>query len=207
MTYPYFGTRASNFREGLRPPAWKLDIRSETALQLEQGSIQVGVAREVAPLLMQLGANPDAVIRAAGLDLAMLTDPNAIISLGAFCDLIIRSGACTGCPHFGLLLGQRVSLSSLGLIGSIMLRSETFGDALRSLIRHVEMHCIGATTALTAKVGTAVWNCVVESPALIALTRSPMPPPRRAPTCCEPCAAQIGAPQRCSYRGRCQLTS
>ena len=114
--------------------------------------------------MRDLGADPAPVIRAAGLDPAMLTDPNAIIPLGAFCELIARSGACTGCPHFGLLLGQRVRLSSLGLIGSLLLHSETVGDALRSLIRHVEMHCVGATTALTAKDGTAVWNCVVYEP-------------------------------------------
>ncbi|GEP06793.1 AraC family transcriptional regulator [Methylobacterium oxalidis] len=166
MTYPYSETHTSNFPDGLRPPAWRLDLRFETALQSEQGSIQLGVAREVAPLLRHLGADPDPVIRAAGLDLAMLTDPDAIIPLGAFCELIIRSGACTGCPHFGLLLGQRVRLSSLGLVGSLMLNCETVGDALRTLVRHVDMHCVGATTALIVKEGTAVWNCVVYEPGI-----------------------------------------
>lgn len=162
--HSHTAVHAVAFPVGLRLPPWGLGITPETVPQAALSSIQSGVAREVAPLLRHLGADPDAVIRAAGLDPAMLTDPNAIISLGAFCKLIARSGASTGCPHFGLLLGNRVRISSLGLIGCLMLHSETVGDALRSLIRHVEMHCIGATTALTCKGDTAVWNCAVYEP-------------------------------------------
>ncbi|MGY2050690.1 AraC family transcriptional regulator [Methylobacterium sp. JK268] len=131
---------------------------------MEPGSIPSGVAREIAPLLRHLGADFERVIRTAGLDPAMLTDPNATIPLRAFCEMIGRSGACTGCAHFGLLLGQRVRVASLGLVGSLMLHSETVGAALRGLIRHVEMHCVGATTTLVARGGTAVWSCVIYEP-------------------------------------------
>ncbi|WP_162560730.1 AraC family transcriptional regulator [Methylobacterium durans] len=162
--HPCFATHAAIVPDGLHPPAWRIGIGATDPLHDASGSIQAALAQEAASLLRHLGADPDPVIRAAGLDPVMLTDPNAIIPLAAFCELIARSGACTGCPHFGLLLGRRVRLSSLGLIGSLMLQSETVGDALRSLIRHVEMHCVGATTALTAKDGTAVWNCVVYEP-------------------------------------------
>ena len=155
---------ASTVPEGLKAPGSGWDIQSIDPPRPPSGSILPGVAGEIASVLRELGADPAPVFRAAGLDPAMSTDPNAIIPLGAFCALIARSGACTGCPHFGLLLGQRVQLPALGLVGSLMLHSETVGDALRSLIRHVEMQCMGATTALTANDGTAVWSCVVYEP-------------------------------------------
>lgn len=154
----------STVPEGLKAPGSGWDIQSIDPPRPPSGSILPGVAGEIASVLRELGADPAPVFRAAGLDPAMSTDPNAIIPLGAFCALIARSGACTGCPHFGLLLGQRVQLPALGLVGSLMLHSETVGDALRSLIRHVEMQCMGATTALTANDGTAVWSCVVYEP-------------------------------------------
>ena len=128
------------------------------------GSIQSGVAREIAPLLRELGANAALVIQAAGLRPACLGDPEAVIPLAAFCDLISRAGVHTGCPHFGLLLGHRVKVSALGLIGPLMLHSERVGDALRHLIRHVEIHGMGATTTLTTKGDAALWTCVVYEP-------------------------------------------
>ncbi|WP_244937375.1 AraC family transcriptional regulator [Methylobacterium crusticola] len=42
----------------------------------------------------------------------------------------------TRCSHFGLLVGQRATLASLGVIGALMRNSETVGDALRALVRH-----------------------------------------------------------------------
>ncbi|KQQ13507.1 DNA-binding domain-containing protein, AraC-type [Methylorubrum extorquens] len=161
---PYSVTHTSTLRRRDCLPARDLGLHPTSLPDGTSGSIQSALAQEDAHLLRDLGADPTPPIQATGLGPAMLADPNAILPLGAFCELIARTGACTGCPHFGLLLGERVRLTSLGLIGSLLLHSETVGDALRSLIRHAEMHCVGATTALTAKDGTAVWNCVVYEP-------------------------------------------
>jgi AraC-like DNA-binding protein len=175
-SHPRSATPAPTGPDGLCPPVWGLGLQPqgehapevsllpEAPQQSGQDSFQLGVARAFAPLLEDLGADPDRVIRIAGLDPALLTDPNAVLSLGAFCALIARSGACTGCPHFGLLLGQRIQLPALGLVGGLMRHSETVGHALHSLIRHVETHSVGATTALNAQDGTAVWNCAVYEP-------------------------------------------
>ena len=56
-------------------------------------------------------------------------------ALGRLCALGV---ARTQCPHFGLLVGRRATILSLGLVGRLMLHSETFGDALRGLVANLE---------------------------------------------------------------------
>ena len=115
------------------PPAL---LTATPALSLPTGYTHLGVAKEIVPTLRDFGLDPDPIIKAAGLDPRLFEDGTSVIPHRALGRLCALSVARTQCRHFGLLVGQRATILSLGLVGRLMLHSETFGDALRSLVAH-----------------------------------------------------------------------
>src|SRR6185436_11562163 len=94
---------------------------------LPAGYVQLGVAKEIAPTLRAFGLDPDPIIKAAGLDPHLFEDGANLVphrALGRLCGLSV---AHTQCRHFGLLVGRRATILSLGLVGRLMLHSETLG--------------------------------------------------------------------------------
>ena len=101
---------------------------------LPPGFIQVGAAKEIALTLRDLGVDPEPVIRKAGLDPRVLDDEANVIPHASLGRLLTLSVARTNCPHFGLLVGRRSTILSLGMVGRLMLHSETLGHALQGLV-------------------------------------------------------------------------
>ena len=94
----------------------------------------------------ELGADPARVLARAGLAADALDDPDRFITASALGRLLQEGVQQTGCPHFGLLLGQRARLAHRGLLGELMRHSATVGDALRMLAKHQRLSSrIGAT--------------------------------------------------------------
>ena len=138
-----------------------------------KGVIRIGVAREVGSLLREFGADPGEVIRHAGLDPELFDDENNVIPYAALGRVLTACVAHTHCPHFGLLVGQRGTLSSLGPIGGLLQHSPTVGDALSALVRHLHLHDSGGAPTLSAygdvvTLGYAIYEPGVESPEQIA---------------------------------------
>jgi hypothetical protein len=84
----------------------------------------------------------------ANLDLELFDNPDNVISYAARNHLVELCVARTGCGHFGLLVGQRAGLPSMGLIGYLVLHSPDVGAALRSLVNFFHLHVQGAAVAL-----------------------------------------------------------
>src|SRR5690349_3042663 len=122
---------------------------------LPTGYIHLGVAREIAPTLRTFGIDPGPVIREAGLDPSLFEDGANIIPFAALGRLLTLSVARTKCAHFGLLVGQRATILSLGLVGRLMQHSETVGDAMRGLVSNLSIQNRGAVPLLSVKGETA----------------------------------------------------
>jgi AraC-like DNA-binding protein len=116
---------------------------------LPPGYIHLGVAKEIVPTLRDFGMAPDAVIREAGLDPALFEDGASIIPHAALGRLLTLCVARTQCPHFGLLVGQRATILSLGMVGRLMQHSDTVGDAIRALVANLSIQNRGAVPSLT----------------------------------------------------------
>ena len=71
-------------------------------------------------LLSEFGVDPIAVLEKAGLDERSLADPDGWMSFDTAGRLLNECIAATGCPHFGLLLGQRFSPATLGVVFQLM---------------------------------------------------------------------------------------
>jgi len=76
-------------------------------------------------VLAELGTSPERIIAEAGLDPRLFDDGNNLISFRALSHLLALCVERTNCPHFGLLVGQKATLSSLGLVGLLMRHAET----------------------------------------------------------------------------------
>src|SRR5215207_5574051 len=108
------------------------------------GDIRLGVATGIWTVLGDLGADPDQVIVESGVDPGIFDDSANLISHAVLGRLYQHCAERTNCPHFGLLVGQKASLSSLGLVGMLMKSSDTLGEALRVLEAHLRIINRGA---------------------------------------------------------------
>jgi AraC-like DNA-binding protein len=91
-------------------------------------------------MLRELGADRESIGRAAGLRSEILADPENLIPFQALDRLLHECVAQTCCEHFGLLVGQRSSASSWGLIGLLAEHSPDIRTALENLVRHFHIH-------------------------------------------------------------------
>ena len=119
-------------------------------------------------LLRTMGVAPEALLAEAGLDLKLFQDGDSTISYAARGRLLGLCAARTRCGHFGLLVGQRAGLSSLGLVGFLVQHSPDVGTALRSLVRYLHLHVRGAVPTLavqgdSASVGYAIYQPGLEA--------------------------------------------
>ncbi|MGO4525192.1 AraC family transcriptional regulator [Microvirga sp. 2MCAF35] len=135
-----------------------------SARTLLPGHIHLGVAKEIVPTLSAFGIDPDPVIRVAGLDPRLFEDGANIIPHAALGRLLTLCVARTHCPHFGLLVGQRATILSLGLVGRLMQHSETVGDALNALVSNLSIQNRGSVPSLTICGETALFTFSVYQP-------------------------------------------
>jgi AraC-like DNA-binding protein len=124
---------------------------------------RVGALTVVPALLRQLGADPAAVLAAAGLDPAALDFVENTIAYAAFGRLVEEGARQSGCAHFGLLLGQAWHLSSMGLVGQLVRHAPTVGAGLRLAAVHHHLNSHGGVLFLhergaMAEIGYAIYQ-------------------------------------------------
>ena len=119
------------------------------AARPDAATVRVGVVAAIPDVLAELDADPAAVLAEVGIDRRLFADPNQRISHAARGRLIQHCVARTDCAHFGLLVGQRAGLGSLGLVGLLAKYESDVGAALRSLVRFLHLHGRGAGVTLT----------------------------------------------------------
>jgi hypothetical protein len=116
----------------------------------------VGPLAGVPSVLAELGGDAEEIFADADVDLSLCEHQHNQISALAVERLLLLCAERTSCPHFGLLVGQQANLTSLGLLGSLMRSSETLGDALRGLERHLRVQTRGGIVQLKVDDGFAV---------------------------------------------------
>lgn len=128
------------------------------------GFIHLKVAQEIRPVIVELGADPCALVAEAGLDPGLFGGERRFVSFTALGRLMALAAARTRCPHIGLLVGQRTALSALGLLGVLLRNSQTVGDALRALEAHLSVRDQGAVIGLGVHDDVAVLSYAPYEP-------------------------------------------
>ena len=99
-------------------------------------------------LLRQLGVDPAPLLARVGILPELLADQDNRLPFEVVGRLLAESARQTGCPHFGLLVGQRASADVLGLIGELACHAPTVEVGLRLLSLHFYLHDRGAVLTL-----------------------------------------------------------
>jgi AraC-like DNA-binding protein len=118
--------------------------------------VRIGATMGVPEVLHSLGANPRTVLSEAGFDIGLFDNPDNLIAYAARGRLLAHCAVQTNCEHFGLLVGQRSGLTSLGLVGLLVAQSPNVGTALQNLVRYLHLHVRGAATTLSVDGGVAM---------------------------------------------------
>jgi len=129
-------------------------------------TVRVGSVWAIPELLRELGAEPLDVLKEAGLEPTIFDDRQNLISLSARGRLFEHCVKATGCRHFGLLVGQRGGLHTIGLVGLLVKNSPDVGTALRNLVRHFRVHLRSAVTYLEVDGDVAMLTYDVLQPDL-----------------------------------------
>lgn len=136
--------------------------------QPRPATLRVGGATEILAVLQDFGVDPDEVLTAAGIDPDLFADPDNLITYAARDRLFRQCVSRTGCQHFGLLVGQRMNLKALGLVGLLMRTSPDAGRALSSLVNLLHLHSQGAVMALRVDEDVAMLTYDAFEPGLEA---------------------------------------
>ena len=135
--------------------------RPSTKVRGSTGTVvRVASTMSIPAVLRSLGADPAKVLVEAGYEPEFFDNPDTRISFAARSRLLAHCATATRCPHFGLLVGQRAGLNSLGLIGLLIKYAPDVGSALLSLVRYLHLHVRGATTSLVTdeRVAKFTWD-------------------------------------------------
>lgn len=115
---------------------------------LPEGLVRVGPLMELPAVVRDLGFDARKIFPAVGLDPTQFADPDARVPFVSASALLAQCVTLTGCPHLGLLVGERASISALGLLGFMLQAAPNVGTALQDLANHLSLHDRGATVTL-----------------------------------------------------------
>jgi AraC-like DNA-binding protein len=123
----------------------------------------------VPEILRKLGHDPAAVLREIGIDVGLFSDPDNLISYVDRGRLLGHCAARTGCPHFGLLIGEHGGLRGFGVVGLLAKHSASVGEALQRMVRFLHLHVRGANAALSVEGELATLRYEIHLPAVEAI--------------------------------------
>lgn len=95
---------------------------------------RIGIAIGVRQALRRLELDTSEMLPESGFDSEIFDDLDNLTSIVARNELIRYCATKAKSEHSGLLLGQQVGLSSLGLVGLLMRYSDDLGAALKNLV-------------------------------------------------------------------------
>jgi Arabinose-binding domain of AraC transcription regulator, N-term len=146
------------------PAPRKLHVRGPSRTAVAPGHIRIGPAGATPSVLADLGLAPEPLLAEFGLDLATFADPERRVPYRTIARLFGRCVEATSCHHFGLLVGNRAGLSSLGLVGYLASSVPTVGTALEIIRQANSVSDAGGAVTLDAREHTVSLGYEVVEP-------------------------------------------
>lgn len=128
-----------------------------------EGQQRIGVIAELPRVLREMGEDPARVIAGAGVNPDMLRNPENSLTFVEVGRLIQACVTATGCEHFGFLVDQRSTTTSLGLVGRLMQNAPTLRDAILDLCTNQRRYVRGAVAYFFVQNETAFLGYVPRS--------------------------------------------
>lgn len=120
----------------------------ERAPLVPPGSARIGPICSIPGLLAEFGVDATEILSELDLPPGLFADPERVMAYADGGRLFAACAARTGCPHFGLLVGQRCSLAGLGLVGNVARVERDVGSALWTIVRYLPLFDRGSVLAL-----------------------------------------------------------
>ncbi len=129
-------------------------------------------ARNVAAIpevLREFAADVPWILRTAGLDQDVFADLEQVMPFASLGRLLAQCVKATGCESFGLRVGARTKLNSLGLTSLVLINAPTVRDALLVINDTLKTSETGGATYLEARDGLASFGYTVVAPNIEAV--------------------------------------
>jgi AraC-like DNA-binding protein len=110
--------------------------------------MRVGPVAAIPAVMAELGLEAESVFSRLRVNLREFADPDSRVPIAALGALAHEASTLAGCPHFGLLVGDRARLGSFGSVGSLMRHSARVVDALRAFVLKFHIHDWGGAPVL-----------------------------------------------------------
>jgi AraC-like DNA-binding protein len=109
-------------------------------------------------LCQEHGMDAPVLLGQAGLDAAILADPETMIPYRAYLHVLDLAVRASGLPHLGMLLADKQTLSMLGPLGFLVAEAPLLRDAIDQLGAYIHLHNQGIALRLEIVNGLAVWS-------------------------------------------------
>ena len=107
---------------------------------IAEGMVRIGPYMSVPAVLGERGIDPAPLLAEFGLKPAHFLHPDNTFPFREAGRLFARCAEVADCPHFALLVGQRASFSSLGIVGFLMGSAPDVRTALQEMSGHFRAH-------------------------------------------------------------------
>jgi len=117
-------------------------------MPLPSYTLSAGSINLILHLAQQKGANKESLCRQAGIDVQLLSDPDARFPtrhVQSLTDSPIRE---TGQEHLPLQMGESVNLFSLGVLAYLLMNCPTVEVVVRKLIQYQDIACAGVRNTM-----------------------------------------------------------
>ena len=105
-----------------------------------QPMIALAAATGIVEAIASTGGNPDQILRAVGLDRAIISDEERFIPSSTFARLLEECARSTSDDCFGLHFGERYNPEDIGALVYVVLNSPTMAAALENAARYMRLH-------------------------------------------------------------------
>lgn len=116
------------------------------------------VLAHFAPLVSELGGDPDRMMRARGIDPVAAGDINRLIPYNAVAAAIAAAAAELHRPDFGLLLAERQGIDILGPVAVLIRNAQTVSGAIEGVCRYLYRCSPLDVATLERGQSTAIFN-------------------------------------------------
>lgn len=120
--------------------------------------IRSGALEGFRDYVLELGGDPGALLRRAGLSPQALEAPDRLIPIEGFRRVLDLAAETTGVARFGLHLSQRQSLAKLGAVGYLATHAQSLRHAMRGLARHIGVHDAATMLSVEDSGDSCLWR-------------------------------------------------
>ncbi|CAA0081635.1 HTH-type transcriptional regulator VirS [Halioglobus japonicus] len=127
-------------------------------------TVRVAPLGNTEPLLRSMGYDPEPILNTVGMDFSDFLNLDHRIPYTRAARLLDHCARTTGFDHFGLLLGQCVPITDMGVPGLLAHSASNVNAALHDLVRHFNLHDQGGIATLNTRLRyTAVGYAVASA--------------------------------------------